>query len=58
MKQFSCCDVVPGCSRVFREADEQQILTAVAAHAAGDHGLTVLPDGLAEQVRGAILQVA
>lgn len=50
MKQFSCGDVVPGCSRTFR-GSEQDILTAVAAHAHDDHGLSSLPDSLVRQVQ-------
>lgn len=57
MKQFSCGDVVPGCGRTFR-GDEQQILTAVAAHAHRDHGLVELPDALVAQVRDHIVEAA
>ena len=53
MKQFACGDVVPGCTSVFH-GSEQDILAAVAGHAAADHGLSVLPAGLVEQVRSAI----
>jgi predicted small metal-binding protein len=55
MKQFSCGDVVPGCRRTFHGADDDAILTAVAAHAHDDHGLTEIPAALVEQVRGLIL---
>jgi predicted small metal-binding protein len=57
MKQFSCGDVVPGCGRSFR-GSEPEILTAVAAHARDDHGLTSLPDSLVEQVRSRIVLAA
>jgi len=54
MKQFSCGDVVPGCQRTFTAADEGGILSLVGDHARRDHGLSVISDGLADQVRGAI----
>jgi predicted small metal-binding protein len=57
MKQFSCGDVVPGCSRTFTAASEQDILTAVATHAHDDHGLVEIPASLVEQVRGRIVTV-
>jgi predicted small metal-binding protein len=57
MKQFSCGDVVPGCRRTFRGADDAAILTAVAAHAHDDHGLTEIPAALVDQVRQHIATV-
>jgi predicted small metal-binding protein len=54
MKVFSCGDVVPGCGRTFHAADEDGILTQVAAHAARDHGLAEVPPALVEQVRSRI----
>jgi predicted small metal-binding protein len=54
MKQFSCGDVVPGCRRTFREADDAAIMSAVAAHARDDHGLVEIPAELADQVRARI----
>lgn len=55
MKVFSCGDVVPGCGRTFTAADEDGILTQVAAHAAHDHGLADVPPALVEQVRSRIM---
>lgn len=57
MKQFRCGDVVPGCLGVFEAADEQGILTAVAAHARQDHGMSEVPDELVDQVRARIVDV-
>ena len=51
MKQFSCGDVVPGCSRRFT-GTEDQILSQVAVHAAADHGMDSIPDEVVAQVRG------
>lgn len=53
MKEFSCGDVVPGCSAHFR-GSESEIMTAVAAHARADHGLIDVPPALAAQVRTAL----
>lgn len=53
MKQFACGDVVPGCRRTFA-GTEEQILTAVAAHASADHGVTTMTDGMLDQVRGSM----
>lgn len=57
MKQFSCGDVVPGCQRTFRGADDDQVLAQVAGHAKDDHDLAVLSPALLAQVRGSILAV-
>ena len=54
MKQFSCGDVVPGCKAVFSGTTEEQILSAVAAHAQRDHGMFQIPEGLVAQVRSLI----
>lgn len=57
MKQFSCGDVVPGCDRTFDAADEDGILTQVAAHAAADHGLSDVPAEVVTAVRQRIITV-
>jgi predicted small metal-binding protein len=54
MKEFSCGDVVPGCTMSFRAASEAELLEAVAAHAQADHGLTSIPDSLVTQVSAKI----
>ena len=51
VKQFSCGDVVPTCTRTFVAPTDEEILAAVAAHARADHGLTEIPPHLIEQVR-------
>lgn len=56
MKEFSCGDVVPGCTMSFRAPGEAELLEAVAAHA--DHGLTTIPDTLIAQVRTKIRTAA
>lgn len=50
MKEFSCGDVVPGCSAKFHGLNNDEILVAVAAHAQHDHGLTHVSPELARQV--------
>jgi predicted small metal-binding protein len=51
VKQFSCGDVVPTCTRTFLAPTDEEILAAVAAHARADHGLTEIPLHLVDQVR-------
>lgn len=51
MKQFSCGDVVPGCSAKFEGRDEAELLEQIARHAREDHGLTNLPPDLVEAVK-------
>ena len=51
MKQFSCGDVVPGCSAQFQASDEAELLQQIARHAREDHGLTDLPADLVEAVK-------
>lgn len=58
MKQFSCGDVVSGCTKVFTARDDTQILTQVGEHARADHGLVAIPDELVAQVRSKIFAVA
>lgn len=53
MKQFSCGDVVPGCTRSF-SGTEPEILAAVSDHARADHGLDELPADVVAQVRRGI----
>jgi predicted small metal-binding protein len=50
MYAFSCDTVVPGCGRTFTAEDQQGILSAVARHAADDHGLTQISGPLVDQV--------
>lgn len=57
MKRFRCGDVVPGCSAVFNEPSEEQILYAVANHALHDHGMSEIPAALVAQVRSLIHDV-
>jgi predicted small metal-binding protein len=50
MKEFSCGDVVPGCVAKFHGSSTDEILSAVAAHAQRDHGLSSVPAELVQQV--------
>jgi predicted small metal-binding protein len=51
VKQFSCGDVVPACTRTFLAPTDEEILAAVAEHARAEHGLTDIPLHLVDQVR-------
>jgi predicted small metal-binding protein len=57
MKQFSCGDVVPGCSSTFSASSDDEIFAAVARHARNDHGLVEIPAQLVAQVQRSIVTV-
>ena len=58
MKEFSCGDVVPGCTLSFSASGEAELLEAVAAHARADHGLATIPGTLITQVKAKIRTAA
>lgn len=58
VKQFSCGDVVPGCSATWSMETEEELLAAVAQHATVDHGMAEVTPELVDQVRSRILTVA
>jgi predicted small metal-binding protein len=58
MMEFSCGDVVPGCTVSFRAASDAELLEVVAGHARADHGMTTIPDSLVVQVRARIRTAA
>ena len=48
MFKLACGDVMPGCAARFENTDRGALMSAVAAHAASDHGITDLtPDVVA-----------
>ena len=57
MKQFSCGDVVPGCTARFTAETESELLQQVAAHAASGHGITEVSPELVAAVRTHIQEV-
>lgn len=57
MKRFNCGDVVPGCTKKFQGESDDDILRQVGAHAAQDHGMTVVPAAVVEQVKSHIHEV-
>ncbi|MDO9445477.1 MAG: DUF1059 domain-containing protein [Dehalococcoidia bacterium] len=54
MKEFCCGDVIPGCTSHFSATSEDEILAAVAHHAARDHGIAEVPPEVVSQVRSLI----
>ncbi len=54
VKEFSCGDVVPGCTATFSAQSEPEIVLQVAAHAREDHGMDTVPPELVTQVRSRI----
>lgn len=57
MKSFACGDVVPGCDARWVCSTEDEILVAVAGHAAAAHGLQEVPAELVQSVRSSIVTV-
>ena len=51
MKEFSCGDVVPGCTASFRSDSEDALFKEIAEHARETHGLGELSPELIEAVR-------
>jgi predicted small metal-binding protein len=51
MKEFSCGDVVPGCSASFCAESDDDLLGQVARHASTDHGLQEIRPELVEAVK-------
>lgn len=57
MKSFSCGDVVPGCDAHWQRDTDEDILAAVAEHAAAAHGIRSVSAELVGAVRAAIVTV-
>jgi len=57
MKKFRCGDLMPGCAVTFT-GTEDEILSAVGAHAHRDHGIAQVTPELVDAVRGALSPVA
>ena len=55
-KRFECRNVVPGCEGVVEAGTVDEVMEAVASHAAQAHGMTPLPDAVIEQVRTGITE--
>ena len=50
MKSFACGDVVPGCDARFVCASDDDVLAAVARHAADVHGMHEAPAAVVDSV--------
>ncbi len=53
-KHIGCGDVVPGCQFTAQAATEEELLNAVKAHAAKEHGVKDVTPELAAKVKAAI----
>ena len=53
-KRIACGDVVQGCQFTAEGGTEEELLAAVKAHAAEDHGVNEVTPELAAKVRAAI----
>lgn len=48
--RLACGDVMPGCTAQFAAGSRDKLLQQVAAHAATDHGITVVTPEIAETI--------
>lgn len=52
--RLACGDVMPGCAATFEAGDQGDLMSAVAAHAAADHGITEITPEIATAVQSKI----
>ena len=57
MKQFSCGDVVPGCTWVTRSEDEEELFAEIYSHAHDAHGMDEVPPEVVDLIRDVITEV-
>jgi predicted small metal-binding protein len=57
MKQFSCHDVVPGCTWVARREGEEDLFVEIYSHAHDAHGMDEVPPEVADLIRDVITEV-
>ena len=54
MKEFSCGDVVPGCTASFAAKTEDELLAAVGEHAKKDHAMRTISAEIVAAVKAKI----
>lgn len=54
MKEFSCGDVVPGCTASFAAKTDEEILAQVADHATKDHAMRTISAEIIAAVKAKI----
>ena len=57
MKEFRCRDVVPDCSYVTREEDEEVLFEQISSHAREAHGMDEVPPEVEDTIRRVIVDV-
>ena len=57
MKQFSCGDVVPGCTWVVQRDAEEELWPEIASHAHEAHGMDEVPPDVVDMIRNVITEV-
>ena len=57
MKEFSCCDVVPGCTHVICVDDEEELFEQISVHAREAHGMDEVPPEVKDTIRRMIVEV-
>ena len=55
MKQFSCGDVVPGCTFVTRREDDDALWVEISSHARDAHGMDEVPPEVMDAIRDVIV---
>lgn len=53
---LACGDVMAGCAATFSTDTKDELMTQVAAHAAADHGITVITPEIAAAVESKITE--
>ena len=54
--EFECRHVVPGCDGRVSGDTRDEVMRAAAAHASEVHGMTDVPDEVAETIRSSIVE--
>ena len=57
MKQFSCGDVVPGCTWVVQRDAEEELWPEISSHAHEAHGMDEVPPDVVDMIRNVITEV-
>ena len=57
MKEFSCCDVVPGCPHVICVDDEEELFEQISVHAREEHGMDEVPPEVTDTIRPGVVSI-
>jgi predicted small metal-binding protein len=54
MKEFTCGELVPGCTAKFQGESDDEILERVAVHARDEHGMDEVPPEVVDKIVASI----